>query len=58
MTREDFRANIKTYFGEKTDWRAVILDGSEGADTITNASLDGWEVRAEDSLEGEEAINI
>jgi secreted Zn-dependent insulinase-like peptidase len=53
MTQEGFRAAIKTYFGNKADWRAAVLDGSEGADAVTDVSLDGWSVTTEDSLDAE-----
>jgi len=56
ITREDFRATIKTYFGNKSDWRAVALDGSEGLDTVTDASLDGWTVCTEEHLDAEDGI--
>jgi secreted Zn-dependent insulinase-like peptidase len=58
MTRENFRATIKTYFGNKADWRAVVLDGSEGVDIVTDASLDGWSVTTEDSLDAEDGVKI
>ena len=55
-TREDFRATIKSYFGDKSDWRAVALDGSEGLETLIDARFDGWTVCTEDSLDAETAI--
>ena len=51
MTREQFRSLVKSYFGVKESWRAVVLEA--GAER--EVRKDGWDVVATQELEHDDS---